>query len=300
MNWQHALSRSSRGRSLSIFLLGTITFGCHADAHLTRPGGTATITLEIVLADEAGGPSTSTGTRNSASAIENVVVSVRNAATNVPVAGQQLTIQGGFAEGDIDIPVVGTQSFIITVTADDPQTFMVFGGFTFATLEEGEVRSQPVEILISEVVDISQQGAAQASSTFNQDPAFSPSQGTDGDFATSWFSAGASDGDTSTFTWTAPREVFLQVSHLVDNSFHNNPGFRTGFGFNRVTLRVFSGPNATGTMRFEETFDYPSGPDDVPTQILGVPGRSVHLILEGHEDHQCGGFGELILLGTRP
>ncbi len=273
--------------------------GCSFDTGIHQPRGDAKITLEIVFPESTVSPSVSGGSSRSSS-VDRVIVTVRNEATQAVVTSQTLPIQGAFAEGDIDVPVVGTQTFLIDVFASDTQSNMTFAGFTFQSLQEGEVRTQPIEILVAEIRDITAIGNATASSTFNQDARFDPSRGIDQQFQTSWFSNGDSDGTSSTFTWSAPREVLIFAVEVFDNSFHSTPEFRTGFGFARITIQVFSGTNGTGVMRLERTVDYPSGPDDPAAVGLGVPGRSVRLILQDHQDPSCGGFSELQVVGADP
>jgi len=163
------------------------------------------------------------------------------------------------------------------------------------TLESGETRDQPVDILLQPATSIASAGTVNASSTFPLQ-GFGPTSAIDRNFGTSWFSAGPSvDGSSSTFTWTAPQQEFLGTIGIFNNQFHNNDLYRTDFGFQTVTFQVYDGPDASGTMLYEETVDYPKTFPVVRVSPF-VSGRFIRLLLNEHENPDCGGFSELLVV----
>ena len=89
--------------------------------------------------------------------------------------------------------------------------------------------------------------------------------------------------------------MFIGTTGIINNSFHFNPSFQTGFGFAQVTFQVFSGPNGTGEIVFEQGVAYPTILPVVRVAPL-IQGRSIRLLLDGHEDPNCGGFSELLVV----
>ncbi len=144
----------------------------------------------------------------------------------------------------------------------------------------------------AQLVDVANQGTAQASSTFSSQ--YPVSAALDGDVATSWFSAGSNaDGNTTTFTWTAPHDVHIRRIEIIGNEANSVSANRNGFGFNSVNLGV---QNAAGTAVFSGSA---AGPGSSSTDVsfnLDVVGRVVVLKLNGHESPDCGGFSELRVL----
>ncbi|MFQ5639011.1 MAG: Ig-like domain-containing protein [bacterium] len=274
--------------------------GCDSDQRLVNPSEDAKVTLNIIFPQSASKASSEAGL-HARSAIDQVTVSLVDVASRVAVIKEQRlrivqTPQGRFAEGELSVPVsAGRQAFSIVVFANDSQNLRFFVGLATVSIEAGEVREEPVDISLQPAISIAGAGAVTASSIFQE--GFEPGSAIDLDFGTSWFSAGPSaDGNTSTFTWTSSQDVFIGTTGIFNNAFHDNPNFRTGFGFQGVTFQVFSGPDATGTMVFEEIADYPKTFPVVRVSPF-VAGRSIRLLLNDHEDPSCGGFSELLIVG---
>jgi hypothetical protein len=143
-------------------------------------------------------------------------------------------------------------------------------------------------------VDITDEGAVEASSTFS---GFPDTLSVDGDRATSWFSSGPGpEGAPSVYRWTGTHDDLITAVVLLSNAQHSEPSFRTGFGFGSVTIQVL---NAIGSVVFEETIALDGTPDPDITVQPGVVGRTVVLSLAGHEDPTCGGFSELQIEAVR-
>jgi hypothetical protein len=137
--------------------------------------------------------------------------------------------------------------------------------------------------------EIASEGTVEASSIYD---ANSPaSLAIDGDLSTSWFSAGAIKGDSNpTFVWTGLQDDFIASIELISNREHEVVDFRTGYGFEEVTVQVL---DAQGEVVFEESAGLPGTPDPDVRFQPNVVGRSVRFIFSGGEAPDCGGFGEL-------
>lgn len=296
------MKTGKRGFNLLITLLLVATWmGCSLDKQLTGPAGSAQVSLNIQFAQSVAKQNFGHNIDNATQIIREVTVSVLDAGSNaVVIKEQQLEInstpQGRFAEGELSIPVRDeSQPFVIVVLASDPDNLFFFVGTANVTLQSGETREQPVDIFLELATSIASGGTVNASSTFPQQ-GFGPASAIDLNFGTSWFSGGPSvDGTTSTFTWTAQQQVFLGTVGIFNNQFHNIDLFQTGFGFQTVTFQVYDGPDAFGTMLYEETVDYPKTFPVVRVAPF-VSGRSIRLLLNEHEDPTCGGFSELLVV----
>jgi hypothetical protein len=137
--------------------------------------------------------------------------------------------------------------------------------------------------------EIASEGAVEASSIY--DSTYPASLAIDGDLSTSWFSAGAIKGDSNpTYVWTGLQDDFIASIELISNREHQVVDFRTGYGFEEVTVQVL---DAQGNVVFEESAALEGTPDpDVHVQP-NVVGRSIRFIFAGGEAPDCGGFGEL-------
>jgi hypothetical protein len=143
--------------------------------------------------------------------------------------------------------------------------------------------------------DVTSTGTVFASSVFSAD--FVEQLSIDGDVTTSWFSAGSGiDGPVSSFTWQAAQDEFITGIEVVSNASHRVAEFRSGFGFTAVTVQVLG---SSGTVDFEQRVELPGTPDPTVSVNPNVFGRTVQLLLEGHEDPSCGGFGELVITALR-
>jgi hypothetical protein len=140
----------------------------------------------------------------------------------------------------------------------------------------------------AQVVDASHEGTVSASSTFpgGEYPA---SNALDGSAATSWFSAGNADGDTSTFTWQGSRTDLITDVVITGNGENADASIRSGFGFNSITVQVLDGD----VVKFSQDVPFPAGGTNSVTVKPNVKGQIVRLLLHGHQDPTCGGFGEI-------
>jgi len=120
---------------------------------------------------------------------------------------------------------------------------------------------------------------------------FSPGLAVDGDRTTSWFSAGtAVDGQISVYQWSLPQDELISSVTIISNANNSEPSFRTGFGFEAVTMQVL---DASGNIVHQESAGLGGTPDPNVTFTPGVVGSTVVLNFSGHESEECGGFGEL-------
>ncbi|MCI0555881.1 MAG: protein kinase [Anaerolineae bacterium] len=144
--------------------------------------------------------------------------------------------------------------------------------------------------------EIASEGIVQASSIYDSN--YPASLGVDGDLSTSWFSAGAVKGDgTPTYVWTGVQDDFIGSIELISNHEHQVVDFRTGYGFDSVTIQVL---DAQGNVVYEETANLDGTPDPDVIVSPNVVGRSIQLIFTGGEAPDCGGFGELKIWVVRP
>ncbi len=142
-------------------------------------------------------------------------------------------------------------------------------------------------------VDVVQQGAVTASSSTGGYPA---SLATDGNASTSWFSLGSNaDGDTSTFRWNGTTDQRIVAIDILNNAQNSTPNFRSNFGFNSVTVQVLA---ANGSVVFSQDAGLGGTPDPNVRVQPNVVGRSIVLLLHGHESPDCGGFSELRVFAT--
>ena len=295
------MKTGKRGFYFLITLLLVATWmGCGLDKQLTGPAGSAQVSLNIQFAQSVAKQNFGHNIDNATRIIREVTVSVLEAGSNAVVIKEQrldiVLIDGNrFAEGELSIPVRDeSQPFIIVVFASDPDNLFFFVGTANVTLESGETHEQ-VDIILQLATSIASGGTVNASSTFPQQ-GFEPTSAIDLNPGTSWFSGGASvDGSSSTFTWTARQQVFLGTIGIFNNERHTNTIYQTRFGFRTVTFQVYDGPDASGTMLYEETVDYPKTFPVVRVAPF-VSGRSIRLLLNEHENPDCGGFSELLVV----
>jgi hypothetical protein len=145
----------------------------------------------------------------------------------------------------------------------------------------------PTPLIAQNITSI---GRPAASSTFSGFPA---SNAVDGNRATSWFSNGASEGENSTFTWTARQPVVVTTVSILSNAQNSNPSIRQGYTFTSVTIQVLDGSGNVVASK-----DSPMGDSDVTVDFGGVAGVVVRAILHHHVNPACGGFSELVVMGT--
>ncbi len=158
------------------------------------------------------------------------------------------------------------------------------------TTSAGETTAEPVGCASS--IDITDQGVVGASSTFEN---YEPWLSVDTDLSTSWFSTGPEPGNAPTdYVWATAADHCIDRILIVGNGQNGNTNFRTDFGFESVTVRVF---DSLDNLTFEETRGLPGTPDPTTTVEIGEVGNRIVLALFDHEDEGCGGFAELQVVG---
>jgi hypothetical protein len=144
-------------------------------------------------------------------------------------------------------------------------------------------------------VNITGLGGASASSRFSAD--FPVAAALDGNSGSSWFSNGGTDEDNSeVYTWQLVEDAEYIISRVeVDPEQFEGGG---KFGFAAGTLQIL---NANGGVAFSQDYGF-AGSRVVIDQAIpeGTLGRTVQLILVGHQDQSCGGFAELRVFGRQP
>jgi serine/threonine protein kinase len=143
-------------------------------------------------------------------------------------------------------------------------------------------------------VNIAREGTLQASSIF--DSTFPASLAFDGNLATSWFSLGDKEGQTSKLTWIGARDDLINTVKIYDNSRNANADNRIRYGFGSVKVTLF---NAAGAQVFDTTVPLPNRPDGDQTIAINQTGKRVELLFTGHDDPACGGIAELEINALR-
>ncbi len=176
-----------------------------------------------------------------------------------------------------------------TSTTDDP--------FQPASSSEGGEESSTTDDTSSggcgaPMDDITAEGNVTATSVFDGYPAL---LSVDGALNTSWFSTGPEGGGgPSVYGWNTVTDRCITRIEVDDNSGHNQAGFRTGYGFENIVVRVLQDELVV----FEQTVPLPGTPDGpLAVDTGGVAGSRVLLELNGHENEACGGFSELRVFG---
>ena len=240
-------------------------------------------------------------------------VQVNDASTStitLTIGGQTASVPynsaaGSFSDGQADNGVVGTVTekgvfstlpsggVGLALTLDFVGTCQI----TVASTRTGDnVGPQPTAApttVPAPVSDITAQGAVSASSTFSGQ--FPVSAAVDGNPSTSWFSIGAGDGPSSTFTWQATQNQNIDSITIIGNENNSDPTNRHGFGYAQTEIQVVDG---NGTVVFDQTFNGPSdASNDINAPVHAV-GRTVRLLLKQRESPDCGGFAELTVRGS--
>ncbi len=140
--------------------------------------------------------------------------------------------------------------------------------------------------------DLTGLGVVWASSTYSD--SFHAFLSTDGNFATSWFSAGPEPGGPSIYEWTVVDPVCITSINLTGNGLHQDPDFRTDYGFESVVIRVYDEDDSIVFQQMESLADTPDPPIIVEPDVWGV---KIVLELSEHESDDCGGFSELTVVG---
>jgi hypothetical protein len=176
----------------------------------------------------------------------------------------------------------GTNCTVVTFAATKP------GPNTSATSTTTTVPATIPPTTAAQPVNITSEGTVSASSTYSSQ--YPASAAVDGNPATSWFSAGASDGPNSTFTWQGKTDQLITSISITGNEDNSIPANRTGYGYTQTEIQIL---NSAGTIVFNQT--YP-GPGDAAHDISASPnvtGETVRLVLMNRESPDCGGFAEL-------
>jgi hypothetical protein len=220
-----------------------------------------------------------------------------------PVTGQTAYVGSpwpGFSPEEVKVVVPATQPLERLVLTDTTSGASFARPVGSAGVEDVRVAS-PATTTTTTAASIpapnaliAKEGQATASSTYSD--AFRSELSIDGRDDTSWFSKGNTDGPTSTYTWTHPKDDLITLVRIVGNGANADPANRNGFGFESVTIQVLDGSN---DVDFEQTVVLPGTPDPTVEVRPGVKGRTVRLIFRGHEDPTCGGFAELVVGVTR-
>jgi hypothetical protein len=184
-----------------------------------------------------------------------------------------------------------------TTTATPGTTTTGTPGTPVTTTPVTNTTTTAVTTTTTPVANIASQGTTSASSVSKPAAGFTfePAKALDNDTSTSWFSAGAADGNDSTYTWQAPRDARIGDVVIVGNANNANPAWRTGFGFSSVTVRIV---DATSRVAFTQDVDFGASKDPNATVHPNVVGRSVVLVFHVHQSPDCGGFSELRVFGS--
>ncbi len=138
-------------------------------------------------------------------------------------------------------------------------------------------------------------GGGSASSRFSAD--FPVAAALDGNSGSSWFSNGGTDTDNSeVFTW----QLADSTEYLITRVETDPEQFEGGgkFGFAAGTLQIL---DINGGVTFSQEYGFSGSRVSIDQAIPeGTRGRSVQLILVGHQDQSCGGFAELRVFGRQP
>jgi len=178
---------------------------------------------------------------------------------------------------------------------DAPPNIDIFGGATqTTTATTAPPATTPPTAPPGNPVSISSEGAVTATSTYSSQ--FPVSAGVDGDPRTSWFSAGARDGNTTTYTWTGQRDDRITQVTIVGNAQNSDPANRRGYGYGSVVIQIVDG---NGNVVYEQGFSGPSTAVNEVDAHMNVVGRRVILKLSNRESPDCGGFGELNIVASR-
>jgi len=148
------------------------------------------------------------------------------------------------------------------------------------------------------IFNVATEGTVSATSVFT---GFTAEMSIDDDLTSSWFSTGPEPlGAPTIYRWTTGADECFDRVKIFNNSLHDNPEWRTGFGFGTVTMKILASddvPVWIGTFGLEGTPD----PERAPRPRVGdvdsdhIRGRTLELHFLGHENPLCGGFGELLV-----
>lgn len=158
----------------------------------------------------------------------------------------------------------------------------------------GSTTAVPGDCMGGAAGDITALGTVWASSVFgDQYPA---PLSVDGDYGTSWLSAGVDlEGNPSFYRWTADEPRCIARIAVIGNGLHDNPEFREDYGYQSMIMRIYDADDA---VVFQRMFILAGTPDPDAIAEPGVEGVRVELELVDHESFFCGGFSELEIEGS--
>jgi hypothetical protein len=190
-----------------------------------------------------------------------------------------VNVSGDFVEAD------GTAGFTFPQAGTYPVTVTVRDA-------EGRTITAQTSVAVTGLTDVTARGAVSASTSFSTE--YWPHLAVDGSRATSWFSAGPQreGSEVSTFTWDAGEDYHIGRISIYGNGNHATPDFRTGFGFDVVTVQIL---DANRSVVWEEVVGLGGTPDPDVVLTPDVVGHHVILVFGGHEAPDCGGFSELVI-----
>ncbi len=166
--------------------------------------------------------------------------------------------------------------------------------FLLLALESAHTSGISTAVAQAAEVDITREGSVQASTTY---AGFPVSMMVDSDRSTSWFSTGPEPGGVPTrFQWTHPRDDKITTIYIHGNGDHKDPSIRKNYGFSSVTVQVL---DAANKVVFQQAVPLPGTPDPDVLLHPNVIGRTVLLLMIGHEAQDCGGFSELQIKADR-
>lgn len=140
---------------------------------------------------------------------------------------------------------------------------------------------------------IAMQGMVWASTVFqdNDGIQYPASLAVDGDYGTSWLSAGNDlSGTPSFFEWTLPEPRCFARIAVIGNGDHDEFEYRENYGFGGMIIRVY---DEDEVIVFQRMFTLPDSPDPDAIAEPGVEGVKIELELLDHEVFFSGGFSEL-------
>lgn len=147
--------------------------------------------------------------------------------------------------------------------------------------------------------NITAEGTASASSTFQDDSTYLPFRATDRNVGSNWFSdgkgGGGPDADSELFTWLRNLSGDTSITRIETDPETFPDG---AFGFSIVEVRVWSSANEV--VFFSGPLTMTASRVDLDVSVPdGTRGNRVVLTLINHEDPSCGGFSEFRVFGLR-
>jgi hypothetical protein len=97
------------------------------------------------------------------------------------------------------------------------------------------------------------------------------------------------------FEWAVAGPIEIAAVAVLNNKDNATPEFRTGFGFGQVRIEILRDSAVVATV----TTPLAGNPDPQVVAVLpvGTVADRVRLSFTGHESLDCGGIGELLVLG---